>query len=348
MWYRQAAKEYTDGIALCMAAADESNDERPIELESQLKANRGACSLALRNYGAAKKDCREALNLDKKNTKALYRLGKACLALKQWDAAMNAGELGVSTQPENAKAFREMIKFAKNKKSQALRELQTKRKDAIHIWTRIVKHEGAKLALWKSPDRPAITPEQIEWPLVIEYPELNIPNDKVERASADDLFADWLLTLLSSPPDERYQSSGANSDSGKDMPSRSRYTPDNVAIYVRVPNTQRLPFHFTSAEAYADAIAGPLPNSTTYSLNSNESLNNDEDDDDRPSLFLDIHPAASIKDLLLHPRFVVSGPIRLQLRSLDSAAHAAWRPTVEIRKLMDVPIFPPEDISGKD
>ena len=82
MFYREAAKEYSDGLALCVAARSEADDEEDPQTRLTLHANRAACSLALKNYGECVKDCKAALAIDETHAKAAYRLARALIGLK--------------------------------------------------------------------------------------------------------------------------------------------------------------------------------------------------------------------------------------------------------------------------
>jgi len=57
-------------------------------LDSSYFTNRALCYLNLKKWDQAGQDCRRALDLDKKNIKANYFLGKALFALGKYDEAI--------------------------------------------------------------------------------------------------------------------------------------------------------------------------------------------------------------------------------------------------------------------
>ena len=101
MFYREAAKEYSDGLALCVAARSEADDEEDPQTRLTLHANRAACSLALKNYGECVKDCKAALAIDETNAKAAYRLARALIGLKKHKQARDAAQWGLASAPDD-------------------------------------------------------------------------------------------------------------------------------------------------------------------------------------------------------------------------------------------------------
>ena len=101
MFYREAAKEYSDGLALCVAARSEADDEEDPQTRLTLHANRAACSLALKNYGECVKDCKAALAIDGTHAKAAYRLARALIGLKKHKQARDAAQWGLASTPDD-------------------------------------------------------------------------------------------------------------------------------------------------------------------------------------------------------------------------------------------------------
>ena len=331
MWYRQAAQEYGDGIALCMAAKADEKDKWPRELEAVLKANRSAVSLALKNFGAAKKDAREALTLDKKNTKALYRLAKACVELKQWDAVIRAGTLLRSETPESDErevvAFKELILFAEKKIEEEQIESDKRRSQHFKFFKDLSTDLNIKFTRFTSTDilyyrddptkvdhSSLVTREEtdiLNFPLVLEYPEADVPFDMIKEASFGDRIADWLMTVFERPPYMLY--------GGHDC---KPYKFNNCNVYVKVP--KKSPPYFKDAEAYHQYTESTRGDKKIKSFQIHDESDSDDDDFLSKSIFLDVHPAARLKAILTHDNFVLDGPVRLQIRPTDSRPHQAW------------------------
>ena len=65
------------------------------------------CYLKLRNYERTVKNCNEALQLDAKNTKALYRISCAYRFLQQFDQARYHLNTAINIEPYNAEIIDE-------------------------------------------------------------------------------------------------------------------------------------------------------------------------------------------------------------------------------------------------
>ena len=91
----------SDGLALCVAARSEADDEEDPQTRLTLHANRAACSLALKNYGECVKDCKAALAIDQTNAKAAYRLARALIGLKKHKQARDAAQWGLASAPDD-------------------------------------------------------------------------------------------------------------------------------------------------------------------------------------------------------------------------------------------------------
>ncbi|KAI1724410.1 u-box domain-containing protein [Ditylenchus destructor] len=76
------AGKYEDALS-CYSKAIDKNSSDPSYF-----TNRALCYLNLKKWDQAAGDCRKALDLDKKNIKANYFLGKTCLMLGDYDEAI--------------------------------------------------------------------------------------------------------------------------------------------------------------------------------------------------------------------------------------------------------------------
>jgi STIP1 family protein 1 len=88
--FAEAVNEYTNAIIAAPA-------------EVVLFTNRALCYTKLGNYFMAETDCRKALELDNKNSKAYYLLGKCCLEAANYDEAIRAYTKALDYSKENAK-----------------------------------------------------------------------------------------------------------------------------------------------------------------------------------------------------------------------------------------------------
>lgn len=97
--YKEAVKAYTEGLD----AAPEDFD-----LRISLLNNRAASNLFLKNYGAVLKDAGVVIALCTKENKpvpikALFRAGKALIALERWKEARDVADRGKSLATEKDK-----------------------------------------------------------------------------------------------------------------------------------------------------------------------------------------------------------------------------------------------------
>lgn len=257
------------------------------------------CDYKKKSSAQAKRDCRKALSLDQNNVKALYRLSRACAALKQWEAAKDAAEWALTLEPNN-QSLTQIQSIAR-------RELDTAKACANRLCQEYLDFYialdrlGIRLAPHTSVDLPKLvaqdaTPPVVSWPIVVEYPEVNIPPDYIEAASIDDCLADWLIQLFPEQNPPPWDEDG-------------HYHAANLLVYVAQPRRINT---FSTADAYAD-----------YRLHPNGTNLSSEDEDD--VLYLEFPPVANLRDLVTHHNFAVTGPVKLQVRPLDSPEHIAWR-----------------------
>jgi|JI10StandDraft_1071094.scaffolds.fasta_scaffold708665_1 stress-induced-phosphoprotein 1 len=87
--FQEAIKHYTDAIALAPT-------------NSVLFSNRAAVHLTMNLLDEALRDAREAVRLDRSNTKGLLRIGKALYALGKYsDAIIEGLEPALETKPDD-------------------------------------------------------------------------------------------------------------------------------------------------------------------------------------------------------------------------------------------------------
>lgn len=309
MWYKEAAKEYTDGLSLCRAAAETVKDRPKDEdsealgrLTSVLRSNRAACALALGNYGDAKRDCRDALVADPSNMKALYRLGRACVLLRQWSQAKQTAEWAFSLDPSSPE-FKQIAKVANEK----LEEAERQRLAHVDFFESFARMD-VKIAAPRnrSSDDGPKTPT--DWPVVIEYPEANVPFDYVEAVHTDTHLFEWLLHLF---PEENCPP----------WDSSSLYHASNLAAYVKQP--RKLDRHlFQNAEAYAEY--------KTSGSQIGRKVEDEDSDNEDDAVYLEVSPAATFREIVTHRQFAMNGPLKLQLRPRGTVEHDSWRRQVNI------------------
>lgn len=277
MWFKEAAKEYTDGIALCRAAGAP-------ELEATLWSNRAACALGLRNFGDAKRDCHQSLKL-KPNVKALYRLAKACFALKQFEQAQKAADWGLSL--ETTRELEHIAKHARLK----LDELRHKKQEHTEFFESL---QNIGVRIGPTTDLPTIQNDDgmsFFWPVIIEYPQEDMPPDFIKQIGTDDLIAHWLIQLFEHSP-----AWDANDD----------YIATNIALYCRQPSHL---VYFETAQEYV-----------RYRIDGDAPLASEEGE-----VWIALDPALTLRDLLTFSKFVYTGPIKFQARPKNSQEHANWR-----------------------
>ncbi|KDQ29020.1 hypothetical protein PLEOSDRAFT_1038094 [Pleurotus ostreatus PC15] len=91
--WREAVDFYTQGV-----------DAKPTDakLQEALLCNRAACNLELKNYGSVLKDCKKALTINPKSSKAYYRAASALLALDRPEEALECCEMCLAYDTSNA------------------------------------------------------------------------------------------------------------------------------------------------------------------------------------------------------------------------------------------------------
>mmetsp|Transcript_14266 Transcript_14266/g.42544 ORF Transcript_14266/g.42544 Transcript_14266/m.42544 type:complete len:427 (+) Transcript_14266:320-1600(+) len=327
MFYREAAREYGDGLALCKASEVEADEPLPA-MKATLYGNRAQCSLALRNFGEAIKDCRFALAIDGEHQpKCAYRLARACLGLKKYEDAGKACSLGLAASPkdEERETLRKTADAAA--KGLAAAEEAAKKKaeaDKRTLWghREVYKACAAQgIPLGPAPSAtglafdafPALGGDDedvLRWPVVFDYPESPYGKpDLVEDCDPADVLAEWMIALFPEAGKE-----------GEPTPwdMNIAYGPENVLVYVRLYGDASE--RFADADAYAAYRLARSAGATEADAAFR--------DDDR---WLEVNPAASFRDVLAHPKYVAGGPLVFECRPKGTAAHAKWRASVKVQ-----------------
>ncbi|KAH8068736.1 hypothetical protein JL721_6300 [Aureococcus anophagefferens] len=199
LFYREAAKAYTEGFHLCLAAKHEAGDEEPLPLKATLLSNRAACSLVLKNYGSAIADCKASLAIDGQNAKCCFRLARACLGLK----AANKAKIEAAKLAKYAAVF--------DAAEAAGVRLAPSPPPGVHAYDSHPHFEG----------------EGLRWPVVFCYPEAPAAQpDLLESVPGTDLLCDWLLTLFPEP-----------GEGGAGLGRWRVYRATEVSVYTRLPET---------------------------------------------------------------------------------------------------------------
>ncbi|NXX67486.1 TOM34 protein, partial [Spizella passerina] len=90
--HKKAVEKYTESLKL--------------NKECATYTNRALCYLSLKQYKEAAQDCTEALKLDPKNVKALYRRAQALKELKDYKSSIADIKSLLKTEPKNTAALR--------------------------------------------------------------------------------------------------------------------------------------------------------------------------------------------------------------------------------------------------
>ncbi|KFP38851.1 Mitochondrial import receptor subunit TOM34, partial [Chlamydotis macqueenii] len=87
-------------------AVEKYSESLKLNQECATYTNRALCYLALKQYKEAVQDCTEALKLDPKNVKALYRRAQALKELKDYKSSIADIKSLLKTEPKNTAALR--------------------------------------------------------------------------------------------------------------------------------------------------------------------------------------------------------------------------------------------------
>lgn len=87
----------------------EDQQKRVIELKATVYANLALCYLKMKEFERALECGEEAVKLDKKNIKALLRVGTACNELKLWEKGKEALMAARALDPQNSAVNKELL-----------------------------------------------------------------------------------------------------------------------------------------------------------------------------------------------------------------------------------------------
>ncbi|XP_064023817.1 mitochondrial import receptor subunit TOM34 [Pogoniulus pusillus] len=87
-------------------AVEKYSESLKLNQECATYTNRALCYLSLKQYKEAVQDCTEALSLDPKNVKALYRRAQALKELKDYKSSIADIKSLLKTEPKNTAALR--------------------------------------------------------------------------------------------------------------------------------------------------------------------------------------------------------------------------------------------------
>ncbi|RLV98732.1 hypothetical protein DV515_00010378 [Chloebia gouldiae] len=87
-------------------AVEKYSESLKLNKECATYTNRALCFLTLKQYKEAAQDCTEALKLDPKNVKALYRRAQALKELKDYKSSIADIKSLLKTEPKNTAALR--------------------------------------------------------------------------------------------------------------------------------------------------------------------------------------------------------------------------------------------------
>ncbi|KAF8339560.1 uncharacterized protein EI90DRAFT_3143980 [Cantharellus anzutake] len=233
--YREAASFYSQGV--------EAGPTSSVLLEA-LYCNRAACNLEFQNYGLVVKDCNEALKLNPKSSKALYRCAKALLKLDKLDDALKACQRCLEFDPSNTavKDLSGEIQKTNDKRNQkqleANRKVEEAKKEldllklacaARHLtFSKSSQPNEIRIVPQFDPSspRPYTPTTQILFPIYLLYHQYK-ESDFISQFPEHSTFRDQLREVL--PEDGRPPA----------WDVKGEYKWDNVSVYA-VTRTQRL------------------------------------------------------------------------------------------------------------
>jgi len=163
-FYRDAINHYYEAFAWSQkvepvetAGANEAEsgeqtftEQELNELKSTLCANTAMAHMQLKNWGYVREESTKALEFNKKNVKAWYRLAKAHQMLKNWEEAGDAIESGLAVEGDNKellkleKLLEEKVRKARRARQQRERARAERVVRVKEVWKHC-KEEGIKL-----------------------------------------------------------------------------------------------------------------------------------------------------------------------------------------------------------
>lgn len=195
-------------------------------------ANRAACHLALQNYGSTIRDCSSVLKINPSNIKALYRSGKAFLALEKIDEALAVVKHALGIKQDAAVlALQEEIRTKSasiQAKHLARQQRDLEKKKQTDLLEATIKSRNINIKTSPHPpDNPHpvhLVDSSLIWPVMLLYPEAS-ESDFITNWNEQDPFASHLDIVFEQP-----------APWDKDH----RYRPANVDVYFESNNGSKL------------------------------------------------------------------------------------------------------------
>ncbi|KAK6512671.1 hypothetical protein TWF506_008846 [Arthrobotrys conoides] len=203
-YWRDAIEFYTKALAI-RCSIDEIN--------GACYSNRAACNLELRNYRKTNLDCAEALRLNPRNVKALYRSAQACLALDKIPEAEDCVRRGFAIDKNNSSFEAIYQKISSRKEALARlqqasqeRERSSKAKEVALKRALEARHVIQRVTSTRHLDLPEDATVQLQdpldpesnlcFPVVILYP-LHLQSDFIKSLSENETIHSQLQDILS-------------------------------------------------------------------------------------------------------------------------------------------------------
>lgn len=181
------AKRYKDARALYTKGIDVKCDDTKIN--EALFANRAICELELKNYRRCVNDCKAALNLNPKNLKCYFRMGKAFLALDKLKEAQETLDFGLKIDESNVSlknlsaSINKRIAEIKAREEAKLKEQQDKENKKIMLESALTLRNVKSISTTEPAEllreskikleNPMDFESQMIYPAIIMYPTTN-------------------------------------------------------------------------------------------------------------------------------------------------------------------------------
>ncbi|KAK6336585.1 hypothetical protein TWF718_009387 [Orbilia javanica] len=203
-FWRDAIEFYTKALAVGCSVD---------EINSACYSNRAACNLELRNYRRTNLDCAEALKINPRNVKALYRSARACLALDKIPEAEDCVRRGLvidggngSLKAIEGKIYSRKEVLARLQEASQERELFSKAKETAMKKALETRRVIQRTASTRPPNLPEdavvqlqdpLDPESgLRFPVVVLYP-LHLQSDFIKSLSEEETIYSQLEDILS-------------------------------------------------------------------------------------------------------------------------------------------------------
>jgi len=110
--YENAAKKYTEGLGHLTDLYDltPTEAEQVKALKLSLHLNMAASCMKIQRFKQAQENCSDALKLDDKNVKALFRRAQALGGQKIWEDAKQDLDIALRLEPNNGEVKKEHVK----------------------------------------------------------------------------------------------------------------------------------------------------------------------------------------------------------------------------------------------